>query len=87
MWEIPRSEIVLGKELGAGQFGVRVTYWWSKDESLSNLLDHHSCFIDTQTRSILILYTIPETLDATFPKEAKRDAWLHFAHLLHNSVP
>ena len=22
IWEIPRSEIVLGKELGAGQFGV-----------------------------------------------------------------
>lgn len=22
IWEIPRSEIVLGKELGTGQFGV-----------------------------------------------------------------
>lgn len=24
VWEVPRSEIVLGKELGSGQFGVSV---------------------------------------------------------------
>ena len=26
VWEIPRSEIVLGKELGSGQFGVSVNH-------------------------------------------------------------
>ena len=26
VWEIPRSEIVLGKDLGSGKFGVSVNY-------------------------------------------------------------